>query len=401
MDRFQDIRPYNDAEVRPVLDSLMESRAMLDSIARFYAPRLSRWLPWLMRALARRTLRRQLRGVETVAAMQHVIASYMDKMIEDTTSSLTTSGLENLVPGRSYVFISNHRDIAMDPAFVNYMLYHAGFETLQIAIGDNLLKKPFVADLMRLNKSFIVKRSVKGRDLLAALRQLSEYIHHCIETDNNVWIAQREGRAKDGIDRTDPALLKMLAIAHRKLPLRESLGRLHIVPVTLSYQYDACDLLKAQELHAQSSGQGFAKDDDTDVRSIVTGMMGQKGAVHVAFGTELEIESDDPDRVAAQIDAQIRANYKVRDINFLALERLLALGALTENEAARASLQLAAWSAGAQGGAGEDATKGSPEDREARQAFERRYAGVEESLRVIWLRSYANALLVSAAGDSR
>jgi len=303
---------------------------------------------------------------------------YMDKMIEETTTSLTHSGLENLNPDRSYVFICNHRDIAMDPAFVNYMLYHAGFETLQIAIGDNLLKKPFVSDLMRLNKSFIVKRSVKGRELLASLRLLSEYIHHCIETKNNVWIAQREGRAKDGIDRTDPALLKMLAIAHRKEPMRESLARLNIVPVTLSYQYDACDTLKAQELYIRATEGEFQKDEGSDIRSIVTGMMGQKGAVHVAFGQELALDTDDPEMIAASIDAQILANYRLQDINYLSLQRLLENDMLTEAESLHARRVLGNWQANTA-----DLT-----------AFEERLDTVAAELRGYWLRSYANSVLL-------
>src|SRR5690606_16605494 len=113
-------------------------------------------------------------------------------------------------PSRPYLFISNHRDITMDPALVNYMLYHQGFDTLQIAIGDNLLKRPFLSDLMKLNKSFIVKRSLQGREKLAASKQLSAYISHCIATGQNVWIAQREGRAKDGVDKTESAIIKML-----------------------------------------------------------------------------------------------------------------------------------------------------------------------------------------------
>ncbi len=366
-----------------MLDSLTHNREMLDSIARFNAPKLSRWLPFLTRYVAKRTLQKQLAGVQTIKAMQDVIATYMDKMIEETTTSLTSSGLDKLDPHRSYVFISNHRDIAMDPAFVNYMLYHANFETLQIAIGDNLLKKPFVSDLMRLNKSFIVRRSVKGRELLSALQQLSEYIHHCIETDNNVWIAQREGRAKDGIDRTDPALLKMLAIAHRKLPLSESLGRLHIVPVTLSYQYDACDTLKAQELFAHATEQGYQKDDETDIRSIVAGMMGDKGAVHVAFGSELTLTSDDPDEIAKQIDQQILANYRMHDINYLALEQLLKRDELSQDEAMNAESLLASWRLESTGG----------EAASEKAVFDQRLAGVDEEIRGIWLRSYANALL--------
>jgi 1-acyl-sn-glycerol-3-phosphate acyltransferase len=312
--------------------------------------------------------------------MQHVIAAYMDKMIEDTTTFLTHSGLDKLSPTRSYVFISNHRDIAMDPAFVNYMLYHAGFETVQIAIGDNLLKKPFVSDLMRLNKSFIVRRSARGRELLAALKKLSEYIHHCIETDNNVWIAQREGRAKDGIDGTDPALLKMLAMAHRKLPFGESLSRLHIVPVTLSYEYDACDELKARELHARDSDDGYSKDDETDIRSIATGMIGEKGRVHVAFGSELVLGDEGPEEVAAMIDAQILANTQLQDINYLALQQLLERNALSADEAATAASLLADWQPGS-----------------GKALFNSRLAKIDEGLQVYWLRSYANAVLLKSA----
>jgi glycerol-3-phosphate O-acyltransferase len=378
MDKFQEIRPYQDDEVEAVLESLLRDAEMLDSIARFYAPNFSRVLPFVARIFAKSKLKKQLCGVDSIREIQHVIATYMDKMIEETTTSLTHSGLENLRPGRSYVFICNHRDIAMDPAFVNYMLYHAGFETLQIAIGDNLLKKPFVSDLMRLNKSFIVKRSVKGRELLASLRLLSEYIHYCIETGSNVWIAQREGRAKDGIDRTDPALLKMLAIAHRKEPMRESLGRLHIIPVTLSYQYDACDTLKAQELYVREKEGRFQKDEGSDIRSIVTGMMGEKGAVHVAFGEELELDSDEPEKIATAIDAQILANYRLQDINYLALQRLLDEGQLTEAETLKASDILANWQAKA----------------DDLLAFEHRLSSVAAELQPYWLRSYANSAIL-------
>lgn len=328
MDKFVDIRPYQDDEIRPVLDGLLDNEEFLASIASFYYPRLTRMFPSLMLGAARRKVSSQVRGVKDVRSMQDVIAGYMDKMIHDTTTGLTHSGLENLEEGRSYLFISNHRDIAMDPAFVNYMLYHAGYDTLQIAIGDNLLKKPFVTDLMRLNKSFIVPRSFKGRELLKRLILLSEYIHFCIDKGNNVWIAQREGRAKNGIDKTDPALLKMLAMARRDLPLSEALTQLHIVPVSISYEYDPCDQMKAEELAAIERDGYFEKNDESDINSIVTGMIGFKGRVHVAFGQELGIVSDDPDVIAAQIDEQIIANYKLRDGNFLALQRLKQDGML-------------------------------------------------------------------------
>ena len=292
MDKFKEIRPYYDHEVRPVLDRLITDPEFLSSIASFYAPRVSHFLPSVMRLIARKKLKGQVSSVHDVASMQDVIAGYMYKMIEGTTTSLTHSGLEQHDSERSYLFLSNHRDITMDPAFVNYMLYKAGNRTVQIATGDNLLKKPFVSDLMRLNKSFIVQRSLKGRELLQGLTLLSEYMHQCIEQGSHVWIAQREGRAKDGVDKTEAALLKMLAMYQRKQPLSESLKKLHIVPVSISYEYDACDVLKAEELHAIETTGSFAKNDKSDIQSIVAGMIGFKGAVHVAFGREMQYESD-------------------------------------------------------------------------------------------------------------
>jgi 1-acyl-sn-glycerol-3-phosphate acyltransferase len=322
MDQYQDIRPYNDEEVRPVIEGLLANPDFIRSIAGFSFPRLFRVFPGLVCWLARRRLTAQLMGVHTVKAMQGIIALYMDKMIEKTTSRLTHSGLDALRRDRAYLFISNHRDIAMDPAFVNYMLYHANFETLQIAIGDNLLKRPFVTDLMRLNKSFIVRRSLKGRDLLKSSKQLSEYIHHCISTGRSIWIAQREGRAKDGVDRTDTALLKMLALARRDEGLMAALNALHIVPVAISYEFDPCDLLKADELYQKSEHGTYQKTDQSDIHSIVTGMVGFKGHVHVSFGTEITLTSDDAEEAAALVDSQIIQNYLLQSTNHLALQAL-------------------------------------------------------------------------------
>lgn len=378
MDKFKDIRPYLDHEIRPVLDNLINDREFLTSIASFYYPRLTRWLPGIMRRAAHTKLRGQVSGVHDVASMQDVIAGYMDKMIQDTTTRLTHSGLENLQAGRHYLFISNHRDIAMDPAFVNYMLYHAGFSTLQIAIGDNLLKKPFVTDLMRLNKSFIVRRSLKGRDLLRSLMLLSEYIHYCVANDQNVWIAQREGRAKDGIDRTDPALLKMLAMGRRDLPLGESLSALHIVPVAISYEYDPCDRLKAEELYQIASSGSFEKTDDSDIQSIVTGMIGFKGDVHVAFGEELKLDSDEPGSIAAAIDTQVVNNYVLREANFIAVQYLQQKGEVQVAE-------------GSEGDAIRQGIADTTADKRA--AFEQRLAGIDPLWQTHFLFSYANPVL--------
>lgn len=377
MDQYKDIRPYNDEEIRPVLDKLITNPEFLASIASFYSPRLSKLFPGVMRSVAGKKLKGQLKTVNSVAAMQDVIAGYMDKMIEDTTTSLTHSGIENLQQGKSYLFISNHRDITMDPAFVNYMLYHAGFETLQIAIGDNLLKKPFVSDLMRLNKSFIVKRSLKGRELLKALTHLSGYIHNCIENNHNVWIAQREGRAKDGIDKTDPALLKMLAMNQRKIPLYENLSQLHIVPVTISYEYDACDVLKAEELYQLEVAGSFTKTDKSDIESIVTGMIGFKGGVHVAFGKEISPTSESPEVIAGTIDEQILNNYQLRDSNYLALQKLLDDGVLPAEKFSKL-------------------LEARQIEQSSRKIFEKRLSAVDPKLHKHYLYSYANSLINQA-----
>lgn len=373
-DRFKDIRPYRDEEIPGVLDRLIVSADFCRSIARFHSPRLSRLLPGPMAWLARRKLRAQLSGARDVKSLQDVVAVYMDREIRDTTTGLTSSGLEKLPPDRARLFISNHRDIVMDPALVNYVLYRAGRSTAQIAIGDNLLKKPFVADLMRLNKSFIVNRSLTGRELLKSLRLLSEYIHHCIDSGESVWIAQRQGRAKDSVDRTDPTLLKMLAMGRRDLPLPQSLERLRIVPVVISYEYDACDLLKAEELYCTEEAGGFVKTEESDMRSIAAGITGFKGRVHVAFGHEISTGGGDADRIAALIDRQILANYALADVNFLALERLGRDGVALPAEAERA---LAERTFSAQ----------------ARERFRRRLGKAPPEHRRHFLRIYANPVL--------
>lgn len=374
MDKFSHIRPYRDHEIRPVLEQLLEDREFIDGMAAFASRRLSRWIPGLLRNLTRRRLRRWIESVHDVQSMQEVVEFYMNRSIRTTTWGLSQDGLEKFQPGKAHVFVSNHRDIVMDPAFTNLLLHRAGFSTLQIGVGDNLLKKPFVADLMRLNKSFIVHRSLKGRELLLALQLLSEYIHHCVEDSENVWIAQREGRAKDGIDRTDPALVKMLAMGKRKLPLCESLAGLHIVPVAISYEFDPCDEFKARELHEVRTTGSFTRTAAGDLRHIAAGMTGFKGRVHVAFGEELHCENEDAEAVAAAVDRQIIRNYRLYETNYRALEILLDEGELDSPALGQAAA-------------------GREVDIRSRDLFDRRLARVEGELRKLYLFGYANPVI--------
>jgi glycerol-3-phosphate O-acyltransferase len=327
MQDFDDIRPFRDEEVKDVVANLLEDLDFSRALAKFRHPSWYKWLPGPMTRLVQQAMKKELSHVANIHDVQIVIEKYLDKLIETTANGLTQSGLELLDPKQPYLFISNHRDITMDPAMVNYMLYHHGFDTLQIATGDNLLKRPFLSDLMKLNKSFIVKRSVQGRDKLAASKQLSAYIQHCIFTGQNVWIAQREGRAKDGVDKTESAVIKMLQLASRegeqKISLGAAMNRLNIVPVAISYEFDPCDNAKAVELHAKNTTGSFIKDENADVQSILSGMIGKKGAIHVSFGTHIVVgDTATAEEVADLIDQQIVGSYRLHAINYLALEKL-------------------------------------------------------------------------------
>ena len=325
-DPFADIRPYRDDEVAPVLARLLDDSEFLGAIASL---RLGRWAaiaPALLRPLVRFMLAREVRGVSDVHSMQVIIGRYMDRMIESATGGFSVSGLERLDPVRPYLFMSNHRDIAMDPAFTNYALHSNDYETVRIAIGDNLLTKPWVSDLMRLNKSFIVKRSVSGpRELLAASKNLANYVQHSLLQENApIWIAQREGRAKDGVDRTEPVVIKMLSMSRdkRAQEFGEHIQTLGIVPVAISYELDPCDAMKAQELCQLATQGSYEKGQQEDVASIAQGIAGDKGRVHVSFGTPLGADLDTPEAVAAEVDRQIIADYCLHPTNLYAYRTL-------------------------------------------------------------------------------
>lgn len=323
MSDFDDIRPYNDDEVRATLLRLLADNEFIDAIVRLKSPLLSRLAAGLARPLARRALHKELDGVETVESFQAKIESYLQKNISETTTSLTSSGLDLLDKSKPYLFISNHRDIAMDPAFVNWMLFQNGFKTLRIAIGDNLLTKPFASDLMRLNKCFVVNRSAtKPREKLKAAKQLSAYIYHSLSEDKaNIWIAQREGRAKDSRDISNPAIISMLALNKPKAQdFGDYIASLNIVPVSISYELDPCDEMKARELTIKAEQGEYKKAEHEDVQSIARGILGQKNAVHVAFGQPFGGELASVDEVANHLNEQIAKGYVLHPTNCMAYQ---------------------------------------------------------------------------------
>ena len=320
MGEFDAIRPYDDAEVPAVLARLLSDPAFLDILTRFRFPRMADSFGWLLKPLIARRLRKEFAGVKCVATLQDKVEFYVDHTIERATDGVTYTGVEQFKSGTAYLFLANHRDIVMDPAFVNYAVYHAGLPTPRIAIGDNLLQKPFVSDMMRLNKSFIVHRSISGRrEKLAAYQLLSAYINHSIREDRaSIWIAQAEGRAKDGDDRTDSAILKMFHMSRKGEPFGEVIQSLNLSPVSISYEYDPCDQAKARELYIRATTGTYTKAPGEDDLSIGLGITGYKGRVHINFTPPVTALFEDTKQLAAHIDKQILGGYRLVPVHYLA-----------------------------------------------------------------------------------
>lgn len=311
--KFDSIRPFADADLSVVLPKLFNNKEFIDSIVAFKFSAWPRFMRPILGVVTRYYIIKQISKITTLRDFQRLVEPYMEQMINTTTESFTVSGLEQLDLSQACLFMSNHRDIALDPAFVNWALHINDQDTVRIAVGDNLLKKEWVADLIRLNKCFIVKRSATDRrEKLAAAKLLSEYIAFTLNSEQqHIWIAQREGRAKDGNDTTNPAILSMLALNKPKdTEFSEYIRTLRIVPVAISYEFDPCDISKAKELQKIEREGSYDKPDNEDVRSIVNGITGQKGRVHIHFGDVLTAEFGNAKEVAAHIDEQILQGYQ-------------------------------------------------------------------------------------------
>lgn len=320
-DIYQEIRPYNDDEVPAAIERLISDDEFITAILHYKFPSASKFLFWLLAPLLRCKLRKSLSKITTIEDVQLNVATYLNKTVKKTTNGITYTGLNKLDPQQAYLFVSNHRDIAMDPALMNWVLYHNNMQTVRIAIGDNLLKKACSTELMKLNKSFIVKRSVKApRQILKALGLLSSYIKHSLETNNSIWIAQKEGRAKDGNDITDPAILKMFHVEGRKRKesFSDYMNSLKIVPVSISYENDPLDIQKAKELNAVATLGSYEKGEFEDIDSIIKGIIGCKKRIHIHFGDVVTSAPESADELAKQMDKEITQNYHLFPINYVA-----------------------------------------------------------------------------------
>jgi 1-acyl-sn-glycerol-3-phosphate acyltransferase len=311
---FDDIRPCNDNEVQAELNKIISDDLVLNSILKFQYPVLYKRFSFILKPFVKLYLKQKIKKILTVKDFQKLVATFMEKVIKSTTDGVELVGFDKLDKNKGYLFISNHRDISLDPAFIDIALYMSGRDTVRIAIGDNLLRIPAATSLMRLNKSFIVKRSVEApREKLKALSHLSHYIGLSIEEGESVWIAQREGRAKDGNDKTEDAVLKMISLYGRqkKQDFKEYMSSLNIVPVSITYEYDPNDLAKARELNEKELTGEYRKDEFEDIDTITRGIRGYKGHVKLVAGDPITGGFENAEELAAILDKFIWSNYEM------------------------------------------------------------------------------------------
>jgi hypothetical protein len=321
MDPFKDIRPYTDSEVAGVLESLTSNPSVLKALMGLQFPGVISKVPFV-KFFVKQKLISRVKTIHTIDDYQQVFKDLMEKVVQESVSTFTVNGLKELNHNDSHLYISNHRDISLDAALLALNLYQSGFKTFNIAVGNNLMEERWASDLFRLNKSFIIQRSGgTKKEIYSGLSLASQFIHQSIFQDNDsIWIAQKQGRAKDGIDETDPALLKMIHLTQRKSKsAADYFNSLKVVPVSISYEYDPNDQLKAKELYSSESNSAYVKEKDEDLRSIANGITGFKGNVNINLSEPMTFdEIDDYQAIAEKITHSIVATYELQVTNYAA-----------------------------------------------------------------------------------
>lgn len=319
--QFDAIRPFEPSELPEVFDRLLQNEQFLQVLAYLYP------------GVPKEAIGMKMHQCRTNLDFQKAFCYDFLKNLLAKASLGITADFHNIDIKKRHTFVSNHRDIVLDSALLHVELIDAGSDTTtEIAIGDNLLKLPWVKDIVRLNKSFIVERSLPMRQMLMASKRLSEYMHFVIaEKNDNVWIAQREGRAKNSDDRTQEAILKMMTMGGEGT-IAERLKALHIVPLAISYEFDPCDWLKAREMQLRRDVADWKKGPMDDVISMQTGIMGYKGHIHYHCAPCIDqwIDSLPADMsktdfyaaVAQHIDHEIWRGYRLYPSNYVALDLL-------------------------------------------------------------------------------
>lgn len=312
MQKFDAIRPYYDAEVNQALQNAV-NHPIMKAMMNFTFPDIEEEV-W----------QNQLRKTHSIRDFQcNFIYEAIQKVVQKSSDGLTTSGFEKLEPNTSYLFISNHRDIILDTSLLNIALFDHGLVMTASAIGDNLVKKDFLRSLSRLNRNFIVQRGLPPRELLQSSQLMSEYIEQLLLRENrSVWIAQREGRTKDGNDATHTGVLKMLAMASGKRDFIDYFKEIKIVPISISYEYDPTDALKMPQLMAEANQETYVKGSSEDFNNIISGIIGQKKGIHIHVGDILVDELDNIKQENSNTAKQIQALTQVIDGSILKFYKL-------------------------------------------------------------------------------
>lgn len=319
---YDDIRPYRDDEVEDAVERMTSDKQVL-SVAKAIFPdrdpeEVIKWL----------------RGMRSILEFQsQLIAPFILGSLDATHSTYRLCGIENIQKGKQHLYISNHRDIIMDAGILNSLMNRHGLTTTENAIGDNLCARPWIADALKLNKSFLVRRSGTKRELFEAFRVLSSYIREGITSGRtSMWIAQREGRTKDSDDRTQESLLKMFSISADG-NIKQSFIDLNITPISITYKYDSCDYLKAKEFQQKRDDADFKKKPEDDIENMRVGMTGYKGDVNLqitpSISDDIEklVDANDDrqtviDKVCQIIDRKIHQNYLIFPHNYVAMDNL-------------------------------------------------------------------------------
>ena len=315
MTNFDDIRPYYPEEI-PAATQRMANSEVIPAIAQFLG-------------ISPMILRERIRSIKTVSEFQlGLLRDVIETLVKKTTTGFDWSGVENIDEKKPYLFVSNHRDIVLDAMFLQYILCEAGQNTCQITFGSNLMCHPFVIDFGKVNKMFRTERGGSPKEFYNSMLHMSEYMRHVItEERESVWIAQRNGRTKDGIDATDPAIIKMFGMSRRDDRVT-SLAELNIVPIAVSYEWESCDKLKTLELYLTKKNGHYEKKSGEDLNSILTGIMQPKGHVHFHICQQITEEdlnaiNDCPTgefyrRVAELMDSRINPHFYLNPNNYIA-----------------------------------------------------------------------------------
>lgn len=328
---FDDIRPLNNDEVKDAIEELVTNEDF-ERAFRYIKPDVN----W-------KEFSETMRSFKTKEDFKSKLAYDAVMMVANkTTFSLTISGRSRLPKDKKpCTFISNHRDIVLDASFLNVMLYDVGYGMTQVAIGDNLMIRPWIKTLVRLNNSFIVKRGVSVRQMLDVSKKLSAYVRHTInETKESIWIAQREGRAKDSNDRTQGSVLKMLNMSGVQ-DFVSNIMALNIFPVAISYEYDPCDFLKAKEFQMKRDDPNYVKSQRDDLLSMETGILNNKGRVHFTLTEPINDQLAELDKnmekneliatIANIIDKEIYKHYRFYPCNYVAYDMLTGTKRFSSN----------------------------------------------------------------------